>query len=108
MSKFEEYSEKIGKTLGLEWEHIAVKFSDSPDYRGEDRKIRVCEAFDVARRENVIINFSKANCVCPGGRHFTGLEALSLVREFLFRISECSQFLSWKGLLAPDPGFQYH
>lgn len=58
---------------------MAVKFSDSADARGDStRKLRVCEAFDAVRRENVIINFSKENCICPGGRHFTGLEVLPL------------------------------
>jgi len=79
LSSFEEDVEKTVKTLGLEWEPVAVKFSDSADERGDStRKLRVCEAFDIVRRENVIINFSKENCICPGGRHFTGLEILPL------------------------------
>jgi uncharacterized protein (DUF169 family) len=78
MSKFEEETEKIVGTLGLEWEPVAAKFSDSPDERGSARRIRVCEAFDTVRRENVIINFAKENCVCPGGWYYTGLELLPL------------------------------
>lgn len=78
MSKFEGETEKIVETLGLIWEPVAVKFSNSVDERGIERRIRVCEAFNVVRRENVIINFSKENCVCPGGKHYTGLEILPL------------------------------
>jgi len=78
MSKFEEEAEKIVRTLGLEWEPVAVKFSDSADERGSARKLRVCEAFDVVRREKVIVNFAKENCVCAGGRYYTGLEVLPL------------------------------
>ena len=77
MSKFEGLSDRITKSLALEWEPIALKFSDKPDGRGDSSsKLRVCEAFDSVRRENEIINFSKPNCVCPGGRHYLGLEIL--------------------------------
>ena len=78
LSQLERNVEKVVETLGLEWEPIAVTFSDSPDERGVSQRLRVCKAFDVVRRENIIINFSKENCVCPGGRHFTGLELLPL------------------------------
>jgi uncharacterized protein (DUF169 family) len=77
MSGFVEETNKIVQTLGLEWEPIAVSFSETADERGDSaRKLRVCEAFDVVRRENSIINFSIDNCICPGGKHFTGLEIL--------------------------------
>jgi uncharacterized protein (DUF169 family) len=77
MSLFVEESDRIRNSLGLEWEPVAVKFSDVADDRGESqRKLRACEAFDVVRRENAIINLSKENCICPGGRHFLGLEML--------------------------------
>lgn len=79
MSKFVGQAETIMRTLGLEWEPLAVRFSDEADARGDStRKLRICEAFDVVRRERTILNFSKENCICPGGRHFTGLEPLPL------------------------------
>jgi len=79
MSKFEEEVKKLVKVLNLKWTPIAGKFSDSPSESGDrERKLKICEAFDVVRRENVMINFFKENCVCPGGRHFTGLEFLPL------------------------------
>lgn len=78
MQKIREDTEKIVKALGLEWEPIAVKFSDHADERGESRKIKVCEAMNAVRRENVILNFSKENCVCPGGGYYTGLKDLPI------------------------------
>ena len=78
MSRFEEKAQKIVEALGLKWAPVAGKFSDNADERGDKgRKLAVCEAFDVVRRENVVVNLSKENCVCPGGRHFIGLEFLS-------------------------------
>jgi uncharacterized protein (DUF169 family) len=77
MSKFEEQAIKTVGTLGLRWEPMAIRFSDRGDPRGDStRRIRVCEAFDAVRRENVVLNFSKDNCICPGARHYTGLEPL--------------------------------
>jgi uncharacterized protein (DUF169 family) len=79
MSKFREKSQRIVEVLGLEWAPIAGKFSDSADKKGDSaRKLRVCEAFDVVRRENVVINLSKENCTCGGGLHFLGLSFMSL------------------------------
>ncbi len=69
------------KGLGLEWEPVAVRYQSAPEAEGEvSRRIRVCEALDVVRREGVTINLSKENCTCPGGRHYTGLEIMSLDR----------------------------
>lgn len=79
MSKFEEQTIDIVGTLGLRWEPLAVRFSDREDPRGDStRKMKVCEAFDAVRRESSILNFSKGNCICPGARHYTGLEPLPL------------------------------
>jgi len=79
MSKFEGKVKKIVHVLGLKWAPIAGKFSDIPGESGDrERKLKVCEAFDVVRRENVMISFCRENCVCSGGRHFIGLESLPL------------------------------
>jgi uncharacterized protein (DUF169 family) len=79
MSKFEEQAIKTVGTLGLRWEPMAIRFSNRGDPRGDStRSIRVCEAFDAVRRENVVLNFSKDNCIYPGARHYTGLEPLPL------------------------------
>jgi uncharacterized protein (DUF169 family) len=75
MSRFEVEAEKIVRLLGLKWMPIAGKFSANPEERGDcSKKLSICEAFDVVRRENLVLTISKDNCTCPGGRHFTGLE----------------------------------
>jgi uncharacterized protein (DUF169 family) len=76
MENYATQSDILKQTLGLEWSPVAVTYSDKPDERGDARRIRICEAINVVRRENVIINFSKENCSCPGGRHYSGLEIL--------------------------------
>jgi uncharacterized protein (DUF169 family) len=79
MSRFEAEAEKIVKVLGLKWPPLAGRFSISAEEtRDSVRKLSICEAFDVARRENTVLSLSKTNCTCPGGRHFTGLEFLPL------------------------------
>lgn len=80
MSKFKEKSERIVEALGLDWAPIAGKFSNSADERGENRKLRVCEALNVVRREKAVINLSEDNCTCAGGQHYIGLNLLSLER----------------------------
>lgn len=79
MPKLVSESKEMMQALGLEWEPVAVRLQSTPDERGDSsRKIRICQAFDAVRRENVILNFSKENCICPGARHFTGLETMPL------------------------------
>ncbi len=79
MSRFEEEAKRMVEVLSLKWAPIAGKFSVNTDEIGDStRKLSICEAFDVVRRENLVLNLSKRNCVCPGGRHFTGLEFLPL------------------------------
>lgn len=77
MSRFEEQVKSIVQTLELQSTPIGVRFSESPDRRGVERQLRICEALDVARRENAVINLSKENCVCRGGSHIAGWQALS-------------------------------
>ena len=78
MSKFDESVEKIVRTLELQNMPIGVKFSEIPDRQGVGRQLRICEALDVVKRENVVINLSKENCVCRGGSHIAGWQALTL------------------------------
>lgn len=79
MSRFSEQARRIVEVLGLEWKPIAGKFSDRADKRGDSvRKLRVCEAFDVVRRERGVVNLSRENCTCAGGLHFLGLSYMPL------------------------------
>jgi uncharacterized protein (DUF169 family) len=77
MSKFRKQAQRIIEVLSLKYGPIAGKFSNDADERGDSaRELRVCEAFDVVRRENVVINLSKKNCTCAGGLHFIGLGSM--------------------------------
>jgi uncharacterized protein (DUF169 family) len=75
MLKLKAEAAKIFEVLSLTWAPIAGKFSDDAEKEGSlTRKLSVCEALNMARRENVVIILSKENCTCPGGRYFTGLD----------------------------------
>lgn len=77
MHRFKTEAKKIVETLNLKWAPIAGKFLLKAEKIGDStRKLSICEAFDVVRRENLVLNLSKENCVCPGGLYFTGLEFL--------------------------------
>lgn len=79
MSRFSEQSQRIIEILGSEWSPVAGRFSDNADERGDSsRKLRVCEALDVARREKAMINLSRDNCSCAGGQHFLGLSSMPM------------------------------
>jgi uncharacterized protein (DUF169 family) len=79
VSKFELEAKKLVEVLGLKWAPIAGRFSNSGEEFGDSKKkLSICEAFDVVRHENIVLNISKENCACPGGRHFTGLEFMPL------------------------------
>jgi uncharacterized protein (DUF169 family) len=41
-------------------------------------KVSICEAFNIVKHENIVLTITRENCVCPGGRHFTGLEILPI------------------------------
>jgi uncharacterized protein (DUF169 family) len=67
MSRFEEEARRMVEVLSLKWGPIAGKFSVNADEIGDStRKLSICEAFDAVRRENLLLNLSKRNCVCPG------------------------------------------
>jgi uncharacterized protein (DUF169 family) len=78
MPKFEKQVKQITQTLCLESIPIGGKFSERPHPEGVSRKLSICEAFNVVRQENVVVNLSKESCTCAGGRHFAGLEILPL------------------------------
>ena len=79
MTKYEEQSKLLKQTLGLEWSPIAVTWSDKPDERGSlDKQPSVCQVLEKIKEENIIVNLTRENCICPGGRHYLGLEVLPL------------------------------
>ncbi len=77
MPKFDLKVKKIMDLLDLNWTPIAGEFTNNADESGDSsKKLSICEAFDLVRRKNIVLNISKVNCTCAGGRHFTGLEFL--------------------------------
>lgn len=77
MTKYEEQSKVLKQTLGLEWSPIAVTWSDEPDKRGSlDKQPSVCQVLESVKEKNEIANFTKENLMCPGGKHYLGLEVL--------------------------------
>lgn len=76
MLKFEKQVERIVQALELQRMPVGARFSESPDRKGVDRKLRICEAFNVVRQENIVVNLSKENCTCRAGRHIAGWQTL--------------------------------
>lgn len=99
MSRFEWQVNKIVQTLGLKSMPIGAKFSETPDGQGIDRQMRICEALDVVRRRKAVVNLSKENCVCRGGCHIAGWQALS-VEELSSLFLEANVYASRKVALA--------
>jgi len=77
MLKFEKQVEKIVQALELQRMPVGARFSETPDRKGVDREQRICEAFDVIMQESAVVNLSKENCTCRGGRHVAGWQVLS-------------------------------
>ncbi len=76
MPKLEKHAAKIVQALELQRTPVGAKFSEGPNRKGIDRELRICEAFDVVLQENVVVNLSKENCTCRGGRHVAGWQSL--------------------------------
>ena len=79
MTKLRTEAKKIIELLSLRWPPIAGKFStDAKESDDSARKLSICEALDTVKRENLVLTISKENCICPGGRHFTGLQIVPI------------------------------
>jgi uncharacterized protein (DUF169 family) len=78
MARFGGQVKRIVQVLGLKSMPIGARFSETPDRRGIDRQLKICEAFDIVRREKAIVNLSRESCTCRGGSHIAGWQALSV------------------------------
>lgn len=76
MLKFEKQVQSKVQALELQGTPVGARFSESPDEKGADRKLRICEALNVIRRENIMVNLSKENCTCKAGCHIAGWQML--------------------------------
>jgi len=52
--------------------------NDSSKVNQMSKKISICKAIETVKQKNVTLTINKENCVCPGGRHFIGLEILPI------------------------------
>ena len=95
MARFSESVKKIVQTLELQNTPIGVRFSETPNSQGVEREVRICEALDVVKRENVIINLSKENCTCRGGSYIAGWQGLTS-EEFASLLLEANIYESKK------------
>ncbi len=77
-SKLYINAKKMIEALGLNWAPIGAKFSAKSDETNKQRKVSICEAFNIVKHEGILLSITKETCVCPGGRHFTGLEILPI------------------------------
>jgi uncharacterized protein (DUF169 family) len=78
MPKFEKQVKMIAQALDLQRMPIGARFSENPDRNGTDRKLRICEALNVIRQENIVMNLSKDSCTCRGGCHVAGWQTLPI------------------------------
>ena len=77
-TKYEAEAKKIVETLGLKRIPIGAKFSAHAKPSELSPKLSICKALNIVRRKNLVLTLSKENCSCFGGRHFIGMEILSL------------------------------
>lgn len=76
---YENQAKCLGEALGLEWNTIAITFSDSPNPEGNmDKQVSVCKALEKALCDELVLNLSKANLLCIGGKFYLGLDKLPL------------------------------
>jgi len=79
MYRLRTEAKQITDLLGLEEQPIAAKFSAHANRDADSaKKLSICEALNIVRSENVVLSLSKENCSCFGGRHFAGLEIITL------------------------------
>jgi uncharacterized protein (DUF169 family) len=76
MSRFDGQVKRIVQTLRLKSMPIGAKFSETPDRRGIDRQLRICEALDVVRRKKSNSQPFKRELCLPWWQSHCGLDNL--------------------------------
>ncbi len=105
-----EDQEKILKeTFGLEWSLIAITFSDNPDPEGMmDMQVSACKALEKVLLENAVINLSKENLLCIGGKFYLGLDNLPIsvgidIWTDYHKGFESKKVTKWQMMKGPKP-----
>ena len=76
---YEAQAHYLKETFGLEYSPVAVRFSNDPDPSGSmDKQVSVCKSLEKTLCENTVLNLSKENLQCIGGRFYMGLGKLPL------------------------------
>jgi uncharacterized protein (DUF169 family) len=76
---YEAQANALREALGLEYSPVAVTFSDEPDPEGSmDKQVSACKALEKTLNDNVVLNLSKENLLCIGGKFYMGLDDLPL------------------------------
>jgi len=105
----EDQAKALKDTLGLKWSPLAITFSDHPDPEGMmDMQVSACKALEKVLLENAVINLSKENLLCIGGKFYLGLDNLPLsvgidIWTDYHKGFESRKVTKWQMLKGPKP-----
>jgi len=104
-----DQAKELKETLELKWSPIAITFSDNPDPEGMmDIQVSACKALEKVLYENAIINLSKENLLCIGGKFYLGLDNLPLsvgidIWTEYHKGFESKKVTKWQMIKGPKP-----
>lgn len=105
----EDQAKDLKETFGLKWSPIAITFSDNPDPEGiMDIQVSACKALEKVLHENAVINLSKENLLCIGGKFYLGLDNLPLsvgidIWTEYHKGFESKKVTKWQMIKGPKP-----
>jgi uncharacterized protein (DUF169 family) len=106
---YEDKVKDLKEALGLEWSPISITFSDNPDPEGSmDTQVSACKALEKVLYENAVINLSKENLLCIGGKFYLGLDNLPLsvgidIWTEYHKGFESKKVTKWQMIKGPKP-----
>lgn len=105
----EAQANDLREALGLEYSPIAITFSDDPDPEGSmDKQVSVCKAIEKTLYDNAVLNLSKENLLCIGGKFYLGLDNLPLsvgvdIWTEYHKAFESKKVAKWQIIKGPKP-----
>jgi uncharacterized protein (DUF169 family) len=106
---YEAQSNYLKEALGLEYSPISVSFSDDPDPEGNtDKQVSVCKVLEKTLHDNTVLNLSKENLQCIGGKFYLGLDSLPLsvgvdIWTEYHKAFESKKVAQWQIIKGPKP-----
>lgn len=106
---YEAQANDLREALGLEYSPIAITFSDDPDPEGSmDKQVSVCKALEKTLYDNAVLNLSKENLLCIGGKFYLGLDNLPLsvgvdIWTEYHKAFESKKVAKWQIMKGPKP-----